>query len=55
MLLNIHLDMVNVNHDISICDFIMIRLHCKTINDNIELSPSPIEDARFSHKHRNET
>ena len=31
---------VNVYHDIWIYDFITIRFHWKTINDNIELSPS---------------
>ena len=42
MLVTINLDKVNVYHDISIYDFITIQFHWKTINDNIESSPSPV-------------
>ena len=41
VLVIINLENVNVYHDISTYDFITIWFHWKTINDNIELSPSP--------------
>ena len=40
---------LNMYHDISIYDFITIRVHWKTTSDNIELSPSPSQYVVYFH------